>query len=485
MPAPSLILGPIVGGLSDTSVNLWGRADHPGIIRAWLGQAEDLHDAILAGTSAPLRMQDGYAGVAPVTGLAPSTTYYYDLRLDEIRPPVQPGYPKFTTFPLPGKFQDFSFAFGSCFRPAPENGGIIFQNLELHRSGLENDPAAMLRFILLIGDQIYSDDWDFNGLWLFNQGRKTVALTLEDYRHVYQYTWSNQHFRKLMKNLPAFMTLDDHEVDDDWRWKDPHRIKATFSIYARFIRWLKGRPLKEQSLTSARIRNALKAFWEHQGMHAPLMTLPPTFDMAGKYILQIHDPGSLAYTFTFGAAAFFVLDTRSMRVKNSHEQHMLGEGQWHVLKEWLLQVNEAYPLKFLVTSSSVLHSMFGDFLGDRWSGFRTERDNLLRFIGDNHIDNLYLLAGDLHSSHSMTAECGPENDPVLIHEFCSTPFEQNCNKLAHSIYTSIRTGAVHHPKRLFCITEPNYGIVQVHFQDGLPRVDFKLYGTDGQLLAPL
>jgi phosphodiesterase/alkaline phosphatase D-like protein len=192
----------------------------------------------------------------------------------------------------------------------------------------------------------------------------------------------------------------------------------------------------------------------------------------------------LAYTFFYGAAAFFVMDTRSMRVKNPHEQRMLGDGQWRILKEWLLKVKDDYPVKFLVTSSSVLYSMFGDFLGDRWSGFRSERDILLRFIGDNHIRNVYFIAGDLHSSHSMTAECGSLSDPVTIREFCSTPFEQDCNKYARLLYTSIKTGAVLHPQRHFVVTEPNYGIVQVHFQDGVPQVDFKLYGTDGHLLAP-
>ena len=62
---------------------------------------------------------------------------------------------------------------------------------------------------------------------------------------------------------------------------------------------------------------------------------------------------------------------------------MLGDGQWQILKEWLLNVRDKYPVKFLVSSSSVLDSMFGDFLGDRWSGFRAERDTLLNFIGDN------------------------------------------------------------------------------------------------------
>ncbi len=485
MPTPSLILGPIVGGLSDRSAHLWGRADHPGVLHAWIGNAADLNDAIEWSTSMPLTLHDGYAGVAPISGLEPETTYYYDLRLDDSPPPLQTGYPKFTTFPIPGKLKDFTFAFGSCFRPAKENGGLIFHDLEARRQSLEADEAARLRFILLIGDQIYPDDYGLNGLPPFHQGNKTIALTLEDYRNVYKHVWSNGYFRDLLRNLPAFMTLDDHEVDDDWRWKNTERTKATFSIFTRFVRWLSLRPARELSLTPERIQSALKAYWEHQGMHAPPMTLPPKVDSEGKYSLEPHDPGSLAYTFTYGAAAFFVLDTRSMRVKNAHEQHMLGEGQWHVLKEWLLAVKDAYPLKFLVTSSSVLHSMFGDFLGDRWSGFRSERDQLLRFIGDNQINNLYLLAGDLHSSHFMTAECGPEESPVLIREFCSTPFEQNCNKYAHLLYTSIKTGAVRNPIRYYCIAEPNYGIVQVRYTNGAPEVDFKLIATDGHQLAPV
>ena len=474
---PELILGPIIGGLSEKSVNLSGRADMPGTLRAWLGKEQDLSDALLAGVSAPLRAHDGYAGVAPVSGLEPETTYYYNLRLDDQLPPVQNGYPKFTTFPIPGKACNFSFVFGSCFRPeSKENGGRIFNSLNALRARLDATPAEKLRFGLLIGDQIYSDDGRYNSLW-------KGAATLQDYRAVYEYTWSRPPFRNLMKNLPAFMTLDDHEVDDDWRWKDQNRSKATFSIWTRFMRLLDDRPYSERILTVERIRNALKAYWEHQGMHAPPITAPPAYDEEGKYYFEPQHPGSLAYSFSYGAAAFFVLDTRTMRVKNRQEVRMLGIGQWQLLKKWLLEVRDKYPVKFLVSSSSVLDSMFGDFLGDRWSGFQAERDRLLHFIGDNHVENLYILAGDLHSSHCVVAECGPQFAPVTIHEFCSTPFEQVCNKYARLLYRSIRTGALHNPQRHFVITEPNFGIVQVRFQAGRPHVDFSLYGTDGELLA--
>ena len=485
MPTPTLLLGPIIGGLSDTCVNLWARADHPGVLHAWLGHAEDMHDAVQAGTSLPLSPHDAHCGVVPITNLTPETTYYYDLRLDDSPPPVQEGYPKFITFPIPDTIRDFSFAFGSCFRPSKEGGGLIFDDLETRRRERESDSAARLRFILMIGDQIYPDDYNLNGLQPYHDGKEQIALTLEDYRNVYLHVWSNPYHRTLLKNLPAFMTLDDHEVDDDWRWTNTYRTRATYSIYTRFVRWLKARPKEERTLTPERIKEALKAYWEHQGMHAPLMTLPPIVDANGRYVLEREDPGSLAYSFCYGAAAFFVLDTRTMRVKNAREVHMLGEGQWRCLKEWLLDAKGRYPVIFIVTSSSVLHSMFGDFLGDRWSGFRAERDHLLRFIGENHIENVYLLAGGVHSSHHMTAECGPLDNPVLLHEFCSTPFEQECNHWSNFLYTSIKTGAIHNPIRYFEIAQPNYGIVQVHFDNGKAVVDFKLYGPDGRLLAPL
>ncbi len=100
------------------------------------------------------------------------------------------------------------------------------------------------------------------------------------------------------------MTLDDHEVDDDWRWIDQNRHKATFSIWARFTRYLDRRPYAERILPVERVRNALRAYWEHQGMHAPHMIMPPKIDGDGNYNLERHHPGSLAYTFTYGASSF-------------------------------------------------------------------------------------------------------------------------------------------------------------------------------------
>ncbi|MEW5872904.1 MAG: alkaline phosphatase D family protein [Chloroflexota bacterium] len=471
-----LYLGPVVGGLSHQRAFLWGRSlPAPGEVQelhAWLGRTPDLSDARLAGRSLPLVPQQGYAGVAPLQDLTPATRYFYALTLSAEPPAPGGDYPSFKTFPEPGEAVDFNFAFGSCFRPEDESGGQIFHALEARR----REEAGDLRFLLMIGDQVYCDDYKYNRL-----GK--VAETLDEYRAVYAYVWSRPPLQQLLYNLPAFMTLDDHEVDDDWRWSDAQRSRATIPWWDGLARWLGGRPAAERVLTLGRVRNALQAYWEHQGMHAPPMPAPLQLDAAGQYNLAPQDAGSLAYTFEYGAAGFFVLDTRSMRVCGSGQRSMLGEGQWQMLKDWLLR--EEPRVKFIVSSCSLLFYLWIDIARDRWSGFPGERDQLLHFLAANHIQNVYVLTGDLHSAHAVHAELyGREQAALPLREFCSSPFEQQTNRLSPYFRLPIRNGLFKAQDCRWVVTRPNFGVVHVTYEGtGDPVVQFKLYGKEGELLG--
>lgn len=468
-----LLLGPIIGGLSEERVHLWARTDGPAILFAWVGQNPDLSDAQLKATSLPLTNETGYAGVAPLSGLSPNTRYYYALTLSDAPPnPDQGEYSSFTTFPTPGERQSFSFAFGSCFRPKDENGGKIFEKIEQRRQ------ADNLRFMLMIGDQIYADAFENNGI-----GK--VACTLDEYRDVYAYTWSRPPLQKLLINLPVFMTMDDHEVDDDWRWLDHTRQWAYVPWWDQWQRWLQGRPPQERHIPLKRVQDALQAYWEHQGMHAPHLDLPPQINRAGQYELPKNDAGSLAYTFTYGAAAFFVLDTRTMRVKKGEECSILGEGQWQALKSWLRAVNDNYPVKFLVSSCALLFQLWTDFPRDRWSGFKKERDQLLQFLAEEEIKGLYILSGDLHSAHAVESELNtPSGRTIPLWEFCSSPFEQSPNWMSKYFHYSLRTQYVNHKGYHFIIDKLNFGVVTVDYEEnGETKVKFKLYGENGDFLG--
>ena len=459
MTTPSLLLGPIVGGLSHDRANIWARADSPSILHVWLATQADLSDARLTG-QVDLPAGDGYAGILPVDGLEPETRYYYAVSLGSTLP--TPGeFQRFTTFPEPRTRRSFSFAFGSCYLSPDAHGGET-----MHQLRLRIDPDN-LRFGLFLGDQIYADASDRNGL-----GR--IAVTLEEYRAVYEYAWSRPVMRGLLPNLPLFMTLDDHEVDDDWYWRDPERRWAEIPLHNRLYRWLKGLPPEQRQLSLERVRAALKVYHEHQAMHAPEMLLPLETDAAGAFQLHRHDPGSLAYKFSFGGAAFFVLDTRTMRVKGE-KKSLLSEGQWTILQEWLKEVNDQYPVKFLISSGTILYPFWLDVTRDRWNGFPVERERLLEFLAVNEIEGLRILTGDLHTAHAISAELKcPSGRRIPIWEFCSSPFEQSASPSTIT-YQPLSSKWIDSQKRLFWQTGQNFGVVHVDFDSATPQVTFTLH----------
>ena len=451
-----LILGPIIGGLSHERVNLWGRADGTSTLYAWLARKKDFSDAKLAGQS-KLAAASGFAGMVEIKKLKPETTYYFAISLSKRKPS---SFSSFKTFPAPGKTKNFRFAFGSCFRPDhdPAIAGQTFEKL-----GTEKD----ISFMLMLGDQIYADEYKYNGLGC-------VASTLDEYRFVYHNTWKNARLQKLLAKTPVFMTLDDHEVDDDWRWQDGKREIANFSGYTKLMRLLKRRPNLERVLPVTRARNALQAYWEHQGMHAPQMLLPLEINKENQFRYHEEDPGSLAYTFYYGAAAFFVMDTRTMRIQNKNTRVVLGTQQWHALEEWLLDTKDDYPVKFIASSSAFLYDMWFDPTKDRWNGYPNERNRLLHFLAEHGIENVFLITGDSHEAHATSAELyGPNGKAIPIWEYCSTPFEQTPNKLAKYFGCIPNNAPIKNGKFHFSLGYINYGLVDVEFdKQGKPAVKY-------------
>ncbi len=455
----NLLLPPLLGGLSHNAAKIWARADSPAQMHVWLATKEDASDAKYLG-AADLPVEDGCAGIFRLAKLKPDTKYFYAVSLKKTRPSKK-DFHGFTTHPRPRVEQSFSFLFGSCFRPSNEA-----DSGEVLRKALEHKDS--LRFGMLLGDQIYADAEDHNGL-----GR--VAVTLDEYRSVYEHNWSQPAMREFLPSLPLYMTLDDHEVDDDWHWCEPSRRWADISILQKFTRWLKGRPPEERHLSAERVRAALKACEEHQFIHAPTPLIPFEDDERGNLILHPQHPASFAYTFAVGGAAFFVLDTRTMRVNQRGNKTMLGHGQWTMLEQWLREVKDEYKVKFIVSSCSLLHPFFFDVANDRWSGFPKEQQRLLEFLAVNEIEGVRILTGDLHSGHAVTAQLKcPSGKRIPIAEFCSSPFEQESVWLSFGyipLFSKWLTGQKRHFYRAF----KNFGLVNVNFDAPEPIVTFTLH----------
>ena len=76
------------------------------------------------------------------------------------------------------------------------------------------------------------------------------------------------------------------------------------------------------------------------------------------------------------------------------ERTMLGEEQKQFLFQALQESNATF--KFIVNEVAISELLFLPY--DRWEGYRTERDEILRFIDDNNISNVVFLTTDFHGN---------------------------------------------------------------------------------------
>ena len=458
MKTAELLLGPLVGDLSPHSVKIWGRASGKTRLYAWLDGGEG---GKLVG-STPVDDRTGFAGVVEIRDLQPETWYRYALTTSDEQP-LDTSFGRFKTAPQPKDLKSFSFVFGSCFLPLKPEPGLTFQRISrMHKH---------TSFLLMSGDQIYADLSRHNGL------KDHVAVTRDDYREVYRYGWSNPYMRELLKDMPVFMTLDDHEVDNDWHWKDSSRTEGAIAWYTRLTRWRKRRPTEEINLSFERIRTALQTYWEHQGMHGPKLLIPETV-VDNQVQLEPGKTISFAYTFTYGNAAFFVMDTRSMRMRMPGKGEVLGKEQWLKLKIWLNNVKDEYPVKFIITSTAFLHFLIGDYSLDRWSGFPRERNRLVHYIHEHEIEGVYLLTGDLHAGHAISVDVvGKNGKDIPLWEFCASPFEQKPTWPAWFLtFRWLPNKLWKNYKVLFVRGKINYGVVNVNFENPqTPKVEFELH----------
>ncbi len=458
MNKAELLLGPIVGDLSHDHVKLWGRASSKARLYAWI---VDGGRVVQTGNS-QLEKDTGFTGVVQVNSLRPNTWYRYALTLSDEQPPAS-SFGRFKTAPEPGRPKSFSFTFGSCFLPFRAEPGLAFQRIErMH---------GRTSFMLMIGDQIYADLWKYNGL------KDHIAISKDDFDEVYRHTWSNKYMRSLLKNLPVFMILDDHEVDNDWHWKDTSREEGAIGWFTTTRRWILRHLPEEINLSLERTHNALQSYWEHQGIHGPELLIPGTVKR-NRVQLEPGEPFSFAYTFTYGNAAFFVMDTRSKRMRRFSKGEVLGIEQLLKFKAWLGKVKDTYPIKFVVSSSAFLHFLLGDYALDRWSGFPRERDRILRYIQEHEIEGVHFLTGDLHTGHAISVDIkGKSGKEIRVWEFCASPFEQKTNPMVsfltlrqvpHKLWENYQ---VHFSK-----AKINYGVVKVDYNDaGEAKVEFELH----------
>ncbi len=226
--------------------------------------------------------------------------------------------------------EPFSFALFSCHNPFVEEGFFSFQkrvkaaNMEawaalaqtLGRHGKRNDKR--LAFVIAGGDQVYTDGRPGISIWnyLYKVMRKEgdkllpeVGTMLTWFRDIYRGYWGFPDLREIFSHYPTYMIWDDHEIGDGWGSFDLPGGKLPHPIYEK----ARDKGLNQEDATELLRRMwsaAQEIYIEYEHSHNP--------DTPA---------GQFHYSFTHGAAAFFVLDGRGKRDINRSSYRIHGQEQ--------------------------------------------------------------------------------------------------------------------------------------------------------------
>jgi phosphodiesterase/alkaline phosphatase D-like protein len=407
--SPVLTHGGLLGAVTDSSIKVWARADRPAVLKVQYKLQNQAWPAATTSAGVSLTTAEDFTGVITRTGLTADTPYDYRLLLDDV---VQPdSLATFRTLKAQGVPGAFSFVIGGDI-DFMENPFSIFDSV------LKKEPD----FMLLLGDQIYSDHPLVIGDVTKVPGHLPDLKAA--YRRKYKENWAEAHMRAFMKRVPTFMILDDHEIVNNW-----YEGKGYYT-------------------------DAMKAYDEYQGKHNPVPRAA----------------GEKYYSFRVGEVDFYVMDTRSHRSANndqdSSDKTMLGNAQKKDLKLWL----SASTAKFKFIISSVPWRNLSSGNDDSWDGFRTERNEIFDYIQNknNKILGVVLVSGDQHyaSVHRLR-----QIEPYSLYEFNATPL---------GIRNIPSSGETEAEKIYEDASETVYGLFRIDTSVTPVRITFNVYNRKNE-----
>ena len=288
-----------------------------------------------------------------------ATTSAADLEAGVLGPPLA----------APRQDDNLTFAVGSCQYPA----GLL-DRVPAYRSWdrladlLDASPLAP-RFVVLAGDQVYSDA---------TAGLFDPAAPDDRYKRPYETLYASGPVRRVLRQRPAYMMLDDHEISDDWA------------------------PTHDQAGRDAR-REGSAGYRKYQRAH----------DLPGT---------AMWYQFEAGRLRFFMADTRSERearsLHNIGTAKIMRDRQRLALLDFLRRPGGH---KFVVTPC-MLGLRRRDLVGpnavarlrcDGWEGYPASMHELLATICLEGIENVVFLSGDEHISCDLTLTLSTKDGPAV------------------------------------------------------------------------
>ena len=445
-----------LGAVTDRSVRVWGRVPGGSELRVRL-EVEGL-DAVEA--AVPVSAATDWTGAIVVELPVPAPDRPFTCQVGERHLSARLA-------PAPAARTGFAFGFGSCHRPfaVGEDDRVRKQPVAaLYGQMAEHLAAAQARFLLLGGDQIYSDEIEpisvRHNLPGDERHPPSLDQALAAYRQVCRGYLGETGFRALRERFPTLCMWDDHDIFNDW-----------------------GSRLEKSPRDQRMFEAAARAYGEYQHARNPDGAI---------------EPPPYPWRFRWGTAAFLAVDVRSARDYPSGT--LLGGPQWEWLKGCLrgesddlrgvetlfvvLSIPMGHVARWLVRLVDRLPGEVADEARDRWSSvaFVDNRDAVLRELfawqSAAPARQVILLSGDVHAASAFTIR--RRGGPGVVQQFTSSAFTSPSTWGENVLgWLAVRGTNLREPewrwKRHFLVLLNNYGLVRLEpLPSGGHRVTFEV-----------
>jgi len=347
--------------------------------------------------------EDAWSVHVEVSGLSSGRPYWYRFTVGA----AQSAIGRTMTAPARGAPLDkFRFGFVSC-----SNYELGYFSAYRHLAEEQPDIAIFL------GDYIYEFAGRRPGVRKHSDG--VAATDLRTYRNRYAQYHTDPDLQRLHAQVPALMTWDDHEVQNDYA----DDLSETFDDPVKFLQ---------------RRAAAYRAFYEH-------MPVRPSLSHPDGPNMRVYD------RLAFGdLIEFSVLDGRQYRSRQAcyarpknggghvesnascperldPARSMLGLEQ----ERWLFDGLARSHARWNVIAQDVLmaelretlpdNSGYG-FWTDDWNGYPACRARLLHHIHDAKVKNPVVIGGDIHSfwANELKIDNSDRRAPPVATEFVGT-----------------------------------------------------------------
>lgn len=408
MPAAQDVVfthGVASGDVRRDSAVLWTRVDRQAaLLLDVCGDRNFVHE-VRSALALATRSNDFTAKVE-VTGLSPDTRYVYRWR--PLRGSGQSVVGSFRTAPQSDVEVSLRFAWTGDADGTLDGQGKAGYDLALFDSMADED----LDFWVFLGDTVYQD----------SALRSKPADTLEEYRGSYKVSRQLRPMRKAFRRTSSYVTWDDHEVQNDYDGAtvEPGRYAIGRQAFSEYMPISPSRALddpgcagdpifgvfhwgSEVDLILIDIRSCRSADAEPACMLAPgLPDLAPTLPRRVRL--------------EFGLPA--LPPAGCLEAITDPGRTLLGARQKQALKRALLDSNARY--KFIINQAPI--QQFFVFPFDRWEGYAAERAELLNFIREEGLENVFFLSADMHASlyNEVFIDVFADNQ-VIAREFVAGP----------------------------------------------------------------